>query len=189
MHSSEKRHSRNWLRASKAEGARVLSYPIFFGFRSWKEILKNAFFKNVSVRVRASVRPSRRPALESVNFASPKMWGSKKRHSIIATIFTFKSVGFASQKGLRQKSLPPVKVCEIRNGHIFPAVSPQRGLTSTEFYPSHVPHEHLSRMQHHHSMCIIITWFLWTYLMVIQFYSHVRYMNHVRLYEHEAWTR
>ena len=154
----------------------------------WISFVEGDFEKRIFQKC---VRPSVQTpiALESVDFASPKMWGSKKRHSIIATIFTFKSVGFASQKGLRQKSLPPVKVCEIRNGHIFPAVSPQRGLTSTEFYPSHVPHEHLSRMQHHHSMCIIITWFLWTYLMVIQFYSHVRYMNHVRLYEHEAWTR
>ena len=45
-----KKRSWNWLRASKAEGARVFSYPVFFGFRSWKGILKNAFFKNVSVR-------------------------------------------------------------------------------------------------------------------------------------------
>ena len=29
-------HSRNWLRATKAEGTRVFSSPFFAGFRSWK---------------------------------------------------------------------------------------------------------------------------------------------------------
>ena len=51
------------------------------------------------------------------------------------TVFAFKSVDFVSEKGVAtKKSLPPVKVflffCEIRSSHIFPAVSPQRGLTS-----------------------------------------------------------
>ena len=51
------------------------------------------------------------------------------------TVFAFKSVDFVSEKGVAtKKSLPPVKAflffCEIRSSHIFPAVSPHRGLTS-----------------------------------------------------------
>ena len=84
------------------------------------------------------VRPSvQKPiALESVDFASPKLRGSEKRDSIIVTVFALKSVDFVSQEGVAtKKSLPPVKAflffCEIHSSHIFPAVSPQRGLTTT----------------------------------------------------------
>ena len=50
------------------------------------------------------------------------------------TVFAFKSVDFVSQKGVAtKKSLPPVKAfCFFAKftAAIFPAVSPQRGLTS-----------------------------------------------------------
>ena len=59
-------------------GKRVSAFSAV-GFQGW-----NAFFKIASVRacVRPSVRPSvQKPiALKSVDFTSPKMVGSKKRH-------------------------------------------------------------------------------------------------------------
>ena len=52
----------------------------------------------------------------------------------MVTVFAFKSVDFASQKGVEtKKSLPPVKVFLFFvkfTAAIFLAVSPQRGLTS-----------------------------------------------------------
>ena len=80
------------------------------------------------------VRPSvQKPiALVSVDFASPKVMGSKKRYSISDTLFAFKSFDLASQKGVDTKNGPPpvkafffVKFATA----IFPAVSPHRGLT------------------------------------------------------------
>ena len=64
-------HSRNWVRAPKAEGASVLSYPFFVWFHSWKGGLKNNFPK-----LRLSVQ---KPiALLSVDVTSPKVMGSKE---------------------------------------------------------------------------------------------------------------
>ena len=98
-----------------------------------KRIFRNLF-------VRACARPPTCPsvqkptALESVDFALPKMRGYKKRHSIISTVFPFKSVDPVSQKGVAtKKSLPPVKAFLFFvkfTAAIFPAASPQRGLTS-----------------------------------------------------------
>ena len=64
--------------------------------------MKNIFFKNVSVQLPiASV---------SVDFASPKVMGSKKIHYNLDAVFTFKSVELFLQKGVDKKNeLLPVK--------------------------------------------------------------------------------
>ena len=110
-----------------AEGVSVLSYPFFVGFQSWKGILKNvcphfqlldfrvgAHFSKLCPRVRAPVRPSvQKPiALKSVDFASPKMVGSKKRHIPFWTPFLPYNLSIlCREKGLRQKNRYLLSVC------------------------------------------------------------------------------
>ena len=69
------------------------------------------FSKIVFSKMRPSVSPCESRALVSVDFATPKMMDSQKRHFILETVFTSKSVDFVSRKGVDTKNaLPLVKV-------------------------------------------------------------------------------
>ena len=113
--------------------------PFFWGFVFERGFWKTHFSKCVRARVRPPVRLSVRPsvqkpiALESVDFASPKMRGSKETFSYWDWLPYDQSI-LCSKKGLGQKVATSCQrvsfFCEIHNSHIFPAVSPQRGLTS-----------------------------------------------------------
>ena len=76
IYTHTRERSRNCIRGSKADGVKVLPYPVFCGFCLWKGILTNAFFE-ICPGVRPAVQKA--IALESVDFAPPKMRGSKKR--------------------------------------------------------------------------------------------------------------
>ena len=85
------------------------------------------FFK-ICPCVRASVQ---KPiALESVDFASPKMVGSKKRDSVIVTFCLTISRFCAAKRGWGKKAATSCQsvfvFCEIHSSHIFPAVSPHQ---------------------------------------------------------------
>ena len=102
--------------------AREFFLTLFF----WISVVKGDFVKRIFQNL--SVRPSvQKPvALESVDVASPKMRGSKKRHIPLLR----HSVDFVSQKGVETKKLlPPVKVFrfrEIHSSHFSCCVTPTR---------------------------------------------------------------
>ena len=92
-----------------AEGVSVLRYPFFDGCSLRKGVSENSFFEIASESARERPSIQNPIALESVDFASAKMAGSKT-NSITATVSGFKSVDFASQKEVDTKTgLPPVK--------------------------------------------------------------------------------
>ena len=123
-------HSRNRPRPTKAEGASVFSYPFFVGFHSRRGVSKNRFSKS---------RPSvQEPiALVSVDFSSPKVMGTEKRHIPFWRLYlpSNRSICFR-EKETTQKNryfLPKRYFFVKFTTGIFPAVSPQWGLPSISF--------------------------------------------------------
>ena len=88
------------VRATKAEGARGSLLPLF--------LCGECFLKTIFRFSRPSVRPLRKPTtLVSVDFASPKLWGSETKY-FFERLHPIISVDFAGVK-----KVPPFKLSII----------------------------------------------------------------------------